>query len=491
MGLLDIFRRKPAPAAIAKRRYAGANVGRLTSTAFGSSRRSADAELQPALSLLRDRSRDLARNNEYARAYFKRLRTNVVGKKGFNMQSRAYTARNDLDENANDQIEKAYAAWMRMGSPTVCGKYDGISLHKAILNAVAQDGDVFIVEHRGAKFKHSISFEILEADYLDENYNIKLNNGHEIRMGVEVDKYKKPVAYHFLQVHPGDERYSTITRSEKYKRVPADRVIHVYDPSTRVGLTRGEPWLSSVIGGLDQLGAYREAAIVNARVGASTMGFFTSPTGEGYGGDEKVDEVPMMDVEPGTFKQLPAGVNLEKFESSYPSNEFDPFSKSVLKGIASATGISYASLSGDLSEVSFSSVRQGALEERDYYSDVQSWLITYAIRPIFERWLGAAMEMGYITLPLRKYDEFAAAVEFRGRSWNWVDPQKEINAAVTGMKNGVMTLSDIASQYGKSVDELLKQIDRDRQLADKYGIKYALEPFGGNLEKVAPEIADE
>jgi hypothetical protein len=49
----------------------------------------------------------------------------------------------------------------------------------------------------------------------------------------------------------------------------------------------------------------------------------------------------------------------------------------------------------------------------------------------------------------------------------------------------------VASQYGKSVDELLKSIDRDRQLAEEYGIKYAFEPFGGNMEKVAPEIADE
>ncbi len=49
----------------------------------------------------------------------------------------------------------------------------------------------------------------------------------------------------------------------------------------------------------------------------------------------------------------------------------------------------------------------------------------------------------------------------------------------------------LANQYGKSVDELLKQIDRDRQLADEYGVKFAFEPFGGNMEKVEPGIADE
>ena len=153
--------------------------------------------------------------------------------------------------------------------------------------------------------------------------------------------------------------------------------------------------------------------------------------------------------------------------------------------------MSYAALSGDLADTSFSSVRQGALDERDAYGNLQNWFIDHVVRQIFDRWLAASMEMGVINLPLSKFDHFADSVEFRGRSWNWVDPQKEINAAVIGLRNGVLSLGDVASQYGKSVDELLKSIDRDRQLAEEYGIKYAFEPFGGNMEKVAPEIADE
>lgn len=491
MGIFDMFRKKePVPKAMQKRKYAAAGTGRLFTTGFGASRNSADAELQPALSLIRARSRDLARNNEYASRYFELIRNNVVGKSGFNMQSRAYTAQKTLDENANNQIEEAYKTWSKLGNPTICGKYTMIDFQKAVISAVVQDGDVFLIEHRGKGLKHTISFEMLEADYLDENHNQKLSNGHQIRMGVELNEYKKPVAYHFLRVHPGDAQFSTMTTAQKYKRVPAEKVIHVMKP-TRAGMTRAEPWVTPAIPALDQLGAYREAAVVNARVGASTMGFITSPAGDGFVGDGPNEEMPVMEMEPGVFRQLPNGMQVDKFDSSYPSNEFDDFHKAVLKGIASALNVSYAALSGDLSDTSFSSVRQGALDERDNYGNLQTWFIDHFARPVFERWLSATMEMGIINLPLNKFDHFANAVEFRGRSWNWVDPQKEINAAITGLKNGVLSLSDVASQYGKSVDELLKQIDRDRQLADEYGVKFAFEPFGGNMEKVAPEIADE
>ena len=59
------------------------------------------------------------------------------------------------------------------------------------------------------------------------------------------------------------------------------------------------------------------------------------------------------------------------------------------------------------------------------------------------------------------------------------------------LKNGVLSLDDVASQYGKDVEELLGQIARDKSLAAQFGVKYAIEPFGGNLEKIAPDITDD
>ena len=73
---------------------------------------------------------------------------------------------------------------------------------------------------------------------------------------------------------------------------------------------------------------------------------------------------------------------------------------------------------------------------------------------------------------------FALAAEFRGRGFSWVDPLKEMNAAVTGLKNGILSLGHVAGQYGMDTEELLSQISRDKKLAEQFGVEYAIEPYG-------------
>ena len=66
-----------------------------------------------------------------------------------------------------------------------------------------------------------------------------------------------------------------------------------------------------------------------------------------------------------------------------------------------------------------------------------------------------------------------------------------MNAAVLGLKTGVLSLSDVASQYGKDIEELTSQIARDKDVAEQYGISYAFEPYGANTNAVDPEIVGE
>ena len=110
MGILDIFRSKKTDVKPRRtRNYSGAATGRLFSSSFGASERSADSELQSALPKLRSRSRDLVRNNEYAKRYMKLLRNNVIGKNGFNTQVRAFGGDTKLDQPANQLIEAKFA----------------------------------------------------------------------------------------------------------------------------------------------------------------------------------------------------------------------------------------------------------------------------------------------------------------------------------------------------------------------------------------------
>jgi len=485
MGVFDFLgakKKKP----MRKRSYHAASAGRIYSDFVGS-HRSPDSELRPVIANMRSRSRDLARNNEYVKRYLELLKTNVVGEKGFSLQVKNTDSGGNLDIIGNDAVEKAFKKWCKFGNCTVDGKMSFVDAQKLVIETWARDGEVFILKHRAKDFTDTFSLQFLEADYIDHDKNERLPNGNEIRMGIELDKYRRPVAYHMLTYHSGDYDYTNSTKSPKHVRVPADKMIHLHLP-LRAGQTRGEPWTSSALPALKQLQAFREAAIVNARVGASKMGFITTPAGDGFVGDDIENNVPIMEAEPGTFHTLSEGQSVQMFDPQFPNNEFDSFHKSVLKGIASGLGVSYTSLSNDLEATSYSSIRQGALEERDYYRNIQGIMISHFVRPVFESWLESSMEIESFGIPLAAYDKFADSAEFRGRAWNWVDPQKEMNAAINGMKSGVLSLQDVAAQYGKDVEELLGQIQRDKALMKQFGVDYQLEPYNASF---APLMDDD
>lgn len=488
MGFFDFMgsKTREEKPAIRKREYAGASKSRLMADLFDSER-SADSELRPVLRTLRARSRDLARNNEYAKRYINLLKTNIVGDRGFTLQVKAMAA-NDVLDSGNQDIESAFRRWGKKGNCTVDGRMSWIDAQKLVAEALARDGEVFLIKHRGADYHDSFALQFIEPDEIDEQKNERMPNGNEIRMGVELDEFKRPVAYHKLSYHPGDYDYTNAGARKKHIRIPAERVIHIFLP-LRAGQTRGEPWMAPVMFSLKQLSGFREAAVINARIGASKMGFFTSPAGDGFVPDDMQDNAPIMDAEPGTFHQLPQGVSLETFDPAFPNNEFDSFHKSVLKGIASGLGVSYTSLSNDLEATSYSSIRQGALEERDHYRDLQAFMIEHFAQPVYEAWLMSAMEIRSFGIPASRFDRFADASMFRGKAWSWVDPQKEMNAAIMGMQAGVLSIQDVASQYGKDVEELFAQIQRDKALAEQFGVRYELEPYG--VEKQSAQIGSE
>ena len=471
-----------------KRSYQGANTGRLFADFFTSSN-SADAEIKDNLRILRDRARELARNDSYISRYLALMVSNIIGKHGVRVSSKSRNDNNTLDLRANQLIESAWKDWCKVGVCTANGRMSFLDCQKMAVESLFRDGEVLIRKIKNQENPFSFQLQFLEADHLDENLNDNsLKNGNKIKMGVELNNYGKPIAYHLFKNHPFDQTYQT----ENYHiRVPAEEIIHIFMP-TRPEQTRGVTPIANTMANIQLLKGYLQAEITSARIGASKMGFFTSGDGDSYVGDGDYENTfnPTMSAEPGTFEQLASGTQFQSFEPSHPGTAFDSFLTSVLRSIASGLNISYHSLSNDLTSVNYSSIRQGALEDRSSFALHQQFIIDHFIEPVYKSWLEMAISTGYINLPISKYDKWANSVSFIPRSWAWIDPLKEMQAHVVGLQNGTTTFSDIAATSGRDTEELFEQHQKEAELAKQYGIETAYQPFG-NKSPIPPSIASE
>lgn len=464
-------------APVVVRKYEAAIVDRLTAS-WRADSASIDRELRSDLNRLRHRSRDLFRNNEYAKKFGRMVATNIVGQ-GFTLQSRPMEGRSKVDQLAADAIEAAWADFSKPANCDVRGKTGLAGMFRLAALAVARDGEAMIrvVAGRG---KYGLQLQQLDIERLDTEYNRGATVGtNEIVMGIELDADKAPVAYHLFTGHPNGSNEASRSRA----RVPAAEILHFFLPDD-LEQSRGVPWMHAAMRRLNDLGGYREAAVIAARIGASKMGFYKTPEGDlapmadgtttGAGGAEQY----MTQAEPGEFGRLPPGWEFQSFDPAYPHEQFDAFTKACLRGIASAMGVSYNSLANDLEGVNFSSIRSGVLEERDQWMVLQDWFIEQAVEPIFERWIetallaGAIKQMssnGPVPLPAAKKEKFSEHL-FQGRRWGWVDPVRDVQASILAIEANLTTATDVAARSGVDYQDVLATKQREKELLAAYGL---------------------
>lgn len=452
------------------RNYSGAKGSNLTAD-WMTSNLTADETIRWSLRQLRSRSRDLAINNDHMKNFLRKLKVNVVGPTGIGMQSKARLRSGDLDTRTNPKIEIAWADWTKRRNASVCGTQSLRDICNTALETVARDGEVLIRKYRGYDNPFRFGLQIIEADHLDENLNRMTDNGNRITMGIEKNPYGKPVAYHLFKKHPGDSSQA----GQQYVRVPAEEIVHIF-LKERPTQSRGVPWAHTAIIRLRMLGAYEEAALVNARIGASKMqSIIMGEAGSDISGDatDAYNNI-IQEVEPGMREVLPYGTIVHDTNPAFPNGEHGIFSKAMLRGIASGLGVSYNSLANDLEGVNFSSLRSGLLEERDGWKAVQAWFIESLLDEIFPDWLDMAIISGQLSVSLADTSRLSAP-RWQPRRWEWVDPEKDINARITALKAGLTTRTRICGEVGDDFEEILEELEEEQQMIDESGLVFNLE----------------
>lgn len=498
MGIFDRFafwRSSPAtPAperAVAKRRFEAANISRLFAD-WPTWSEGPNTEVRMSLVVLRARARNLANNNDYARRFLHLLTQNVIGDSGIRMIPDARDG-DKVDEDANKKIGTAWKEWCKRGNCTMDGRLSFVDLQRMLLISIARDGEGLARHVRGVNAPNDFGYalQLLEPDFLDERYDVTAATGGKVWMGVELNAWQRPVAYWILTQHPAENFISGA--GVRRRRVMARDVLHAYimERATQV---RGLPWMHTAMRGMQQLGGYTEAELVAARTAASKMGFYQSPEGDAPPVDDQDDDGEggfIQEAEPGVFGVLPPGYEFQQFDPQHPTSAFDAFIKATLRGVASGLDVSYNALANDLEGVNYSSLRQGALDDRDGWRCVQKWYADAVCQPIYEEWLTMGITTGAIDLPMRKIANYLAP-RWKARGWQWVDPLKEVNANIAAINNGLMSREDVFAAAGRDLEDTFDQLKKEKDLADEKELVFTgMGTTAGMLSGEAPKSTTE
>lgn len=458
-------------AQLARRGFEAAKMGRLNA-GWTTEDQTLNHNVMRDLRVLRARSRQMARDNDYAKHFLRMCKTNIVGHAGVQLQVHALGNDGKIDELDSSLLESLFAEFSRPGNFEVTGKLARADCERLMIETVARDGEMLIEEIWG-RGPFGYQLRMLDPALLDFTMNKDLDGERKIRMGVELDAMRRPVAYHLLSQDANDPMTGSYMGS-KHVRVVAENIIHAFLVED-VDQIRGVPWMHTILSRTNQLHGFEEAAVVAARVGASKMGFFKSPDGdlsplagdsEGTGEGEGSQGELIEDAEPGHFAHLPPGFDFVGFNPDYPHAHYGSFVKSCLRGISAGLGVSYNNLANDLEGVNYSSMRAGTIEERELWKALQGWLIGQVHFRVYANWLKGGLASGRIALPATKYAKFNAPV-WQGRRWPWVDPKNDVDTKIAEINAGLTSRSRVMREQGVDPEEVWLELEAEKKrLAD-------------------------
>ncbi|EBO4099541.1 phage portal protein [Salmonella enterica] len=409
---------------------------------------------------LYNQGRTLALNTSIGARYAQHVVDQVVGTglspKTFIMKG------GKLDTETNTMLENAFWRWA--GSQkrfSRNGKLNFLELLKMCEKERVMGGEAFVVLHDEGR---DLQVSVLGADKCDWSDCRKLDNGNTVYQGIEYDSETiRPVAYWF-------RRYDLFTQTftgEKY-RVEAEKVLHYYIPATAEAL-RGVTDFLPVIKDIAHADAFRETAIIQKRIAASSMGFIERPKAEGNdfdtGEDEDNYQPPSVvtDFEPGTIQELEAGATIKSIQATQGGDDFDKFNEAMLTAISMGLSSYKTALTGDTANVNYSAARFGALMERNRFKGNQDRLIDIVVMPLFEAFLNHAVLHSRVNIRMTQIDNIILNTTVIRPKYESVDPIKDINAEVMLIEKGLKSRSAVIMERGEDPVQVFKEIEAEKE----------------------------
>lgn len=471
-----------------KRSYDGAEFNRLFRDWITSSS-SANHEIYGAIRILRDRCRDIVRNDPYAAGAVNTLVDEILGESGFKFQPKVLTrSGRKLDAKVNHELTTLLRKVTTADRFDVFGRQDFDQLARLIVRTWAESGEVLVRKYRksygGSPIPYAI--KVLEADYLVDDLELRYHNGSNIRveLGIELDADGRRRGYWLYKQHPGDRFAGRQPSLEEIEFVPARDLDHIFI-CERPEQLRGIPPLAVGLKRLHFLEDTEAAELVAAKGAALVGGVIQTSEPESWGETTTVSQdgaetQQVQEFEPGMLLRLNPGETFDSFLPTRPNAALPEFTKHILRGIsAGIVGLCYSTLSNDYSNASYSSHRAERLRAIRSIKALQSLFKSQyhlaQTREIIEAaWLKGVINLPDYPIAEDRYHQY----DYTTPSFDWIDPAKDLDAAVKAIESGLSTYTIELGALNRDFDQIVAMRVREQQALKDAGL--IVDPAGEN-----------
>lgn len=433
------------------RAYESASYGRRTKMFERATAAGPNWEISGALQTLRNRSREMVRNNGWAKRAIEAITGNVVGE-----------GIRPAPQGTKNQVKKIKTLWKSWAESTACdwyGKNTFYGLQDLAMRSIAEGGDIIIIKRRVMPTKENpfpIKLQLLEGDQLDHYRDFsQFDSGSYCRLGVQFDKEGVLEGYWIYDIHPTDGTGFFKQVSSRF--ISKDDCIHVYE-LLRIGQVRGVPMGISSFIKIGDFSDYEDAQLLRQKIAACYTAFIS--------GDDNPNATEATEkIEPGLIQYLKAGETIT-FGNPPPAENYSEYSKKILQGIAAAYGITYEMLTMDYSNVNFSSGRMAKIDISKSFRKLQyNMLVPQLCVPVWDWFMDACIIAGLTVTRVT-----CSSTDWTAPRVQQLDPTKETAARIAAIQAGLTSLSECLREDGRDRGEFLEEYAEDFNECKKYGL---------------------
>lgn len=366
-------------------------------------------------------------------------------------------------------LKKLWKDWL-----AVCD-YDEVldfyGIQELAASTMFVDGEVFIIKHWVPDAAvMPLRLQVLDVDMLDMTTSVA---NARIRDGIEYGANNRPVAYYFKASRELADAATPL-------RYDAKDVIHLFRRE-RAGQWRGRSFFEAAVGPATDVDEYLEAEGVRKKIEACFAAFVTqtdndlpqTPLGRESDQSSTIDDVngrpPREAFEPGMIEYLMPGEDI-KFGEPKAVGGFGDFVRWGALRMSAAAGVMYEAVTGDLSNINFSSFKAGQNEFKRSIGRLQ-WitLIPRLCDPVWVAFRDCAVAIG-------KGGNKQPAISWTPPAFESVDQGKDAAAFEKMISLGIESRRNLVGERGLDYEQHMQQLAADKKFEEGLGLSFEKKP---------------